>query len=140
MGSRAITVFALDRGDNLPTLAAVIPVSAAMSDADLARLSPTAPPNLLMLVGSTDLSESIRGTAVGITNATKGQPHNSADANAYGDWGKGTAREAITFPGLNHITILFSRLLQPPLRCGQPVVSTCPSRPYPTAIATHGSG
>lgn len=110
MGSRAITTFALDRSDNLPTLAAVIPVSAAMSDADLARLTATNPPNLLMLVGSADLAESIRGNAVGIANATRGVAHNPADANAFGDWTKGTAREALTFAGLNHITILFSPL------------------------------
>ncbi len=107
MGSRAITVFALDRADSLPTLEAVIPVSAAMSAADIARLSPTAPPNLLMLVGSADLSVSISGTLAGIANASKGLPPSQADPNAYGDWVKGNARKSVTFAGDNHLTILF---------------------------------
>jgi pimeloyl-ACP methyl ester carboxylesterase len=108
MGSRAVTLFALDRADNLSAVAAVIPVSVAMSEADLARLSPIAPYNLLMLVGSADLPGSIRGTAIGIANASKGLTHPEADPNAYGDWTKGSARKAVTIPGANHLTILFS--------------------------------
>ncbi len=108
MGSRAVTIFALDRADGLPAVAAVIPVSVAMSDAVLARLSPAAPPNLLLLVGSTDLPGSIRGTAIAIANASKGLSHAEADPDAYGDWNKRNARKAVTFPGRNHLTILFS--------------------------------
>ncbi len=108
MGAGAVTLFALDRADDATDVRAVIAVSPAMSDADLARLSPTSPRNLLMMAGSTDLPVSVHGTNVGVANASKGLTPDAADPAAFGDWGKGNARKAALFDGLNHITILLA--------------------------------
>jgi len=104
MGSRTVALYGLDNREVLATIA----LSPAMTDADLRRFSNNQPRNLLLLAGEQDLPVSVQGVVSGTRYASSGLARGEGDSTVFGSWTNGTARKGKLYPGLNHLTILFS--------------------------------
>lgn len=97
MASDIVIRFALDA----PAIAATIAVS-PFSEA----VTPTSPRNLLLLVGGweTFLKEASRRLVAQVSGTTA-----PADDTTYGDFTQGNARRLAVAPGVEHVTVLYSR-------------------------------
>jgi pimeloyl-ACP methyl ester carboxylesterase len=104
MGGGLVLQFARDHAEVRATMA----LSAVPS-----KITPDAPRNLLLLTAENDLP-GLKQAASRMWEAAGGSP-NSGPVTI-GDFSAGTARRAVTIPGANHLTILYSSAVREELR------------------------
>ncbi len=92
---------ALDYATNDPNLKAAVMISGGWT------LGPQRPKNALFIFAQNDPVEPIQDPSIALASHLAGVPQIDL-AKTYGDFGQGSAVEAIRMPGLNHVTIVNS--------------------------------
>jgi len=95
MGTAAVMGYALNDAD----VGATIAVSTILTD-----ITPTRPQNLLLLTGALEFANLKRNALAALRNGGGQEP-----GILYGDFAQGTARRLDFVPGVEHVSILFSR-------------------------------
>jgi len=95
MGTAVVMTYGLDHAD----VGATIAVSAILTD-----ITPSRPRNLLLLTGALEFANLKQNALAALRNGGGQDP-----GVLYGDFAAGTARQLEFVPGVEHVTILFSR-------------------------------